>query len=111
LTLKVFRGEPLPNIRQFHREGKRSSHLYFFSLAKACLARKHINTARALADMASQLNPQFPDAYILRARVHEMKGEWREGIAACERAMQIKPENPHFGYLRQRLVDGANKPA
>src|SRR5262245_57617207 len=63
--------------------------------AKSALAHKDYGDAARLLDRALKVNPRRIDAYILRATVHAVKGEFERGIALLRRALALAPDNPH----------------
>lgn len=96
------------------KEGNISDNNLAYSLAKRGLAHIALNqTSEAEADAkeALQLSSNLPEAYDLMSRIMEQKGDFKNAVAACDKAYKllIKKDryalfSPEGQQLSERLV-------
>ena len=80
--------------------------------AQQLLAAGRVDDAVVALNAETQANPSDADAYNLLCRAHLILGNWDRGIAACEKAVALRPENSSYhlwlGRIYGEKADKAN---
>jgi len=79
-------------------------------MAEMQLAMGQIHLARQYANRAIELNPQLPDAWVVRARVAQQVGDFRSALADYHRALSYAPNQPEVLLEIAEVYRAANQP-
>lgn len=82
-------GEPPPNDSL-----ERRAALHALRMANRYMKTRTWATAIIWLHQATEIQPDFFEAYLLLGDVHLETGELREAVAAYEKAIKLKPEDP-----------------
>jgi len=84
-----------------HEDTRSESYLKHLEIADLYFVQKSFKLALEHVRLSIALNPEFPDAYLLRGRCYEARGMLVEAKNAYQEALKIAPHNP----AARRLLD------
>ncbi len=95
LWAKGLRQEALKELQEVIRLAPKDAQVQA-RMAEMYLALGQIALARQYANQAIELNPQLTEAWVVRARVARVKGDFRSALADYHRALAYVPNHPEI---------------
>jgi len=90
-------------------EKEDDNYLAILALAEAMANLKKPDKALELAGRAIKLNPEVPQAYELRARIHVLNNEMKQALADVNESIRLQPGSVTSLLLRARLLQAQEK--